>query len=96
MDDLSVVAVEVMKRSEQAMRRAIREVPDGVYKSVGIMDGFDEPLTIAFNPDLLSAGVEACQSESVTLSSINDKRPVILRGAGVDDYLYLLMPVRVP
>ena len=54
------------------------------------------PLTIAFNPDLLSAGVEACQSDSVTLSSVNSQRPVILRGGGVDDYLYLLMPVRVP
>ncbi len=47
LDNFAAVAVEVMKRSEQAMRRAIREVPDGVYKSVGIMDGFDEPLTIA-------------------------------------------------
>jgi DNA polymerase-3 subunit beta len=55
-----------------------------------------EPLVIAFNPDLLSSGVEACQSDTVTLSSVNPQRPVILRGAGVDDYLYLLMPVRVP
>ena len=55
-----------------------------------------EPYTIAFNPDLLSAGIEACQSEAVTLSSIDPRQPVVLRGAGVDDYLYLLMPVRLP
>lgn len=40
------VAKEVMARSEDAMRQAIRRVPDGVYTNAGIMDGFDEPLVI--------------------------------------------------
>ena len=44
--ELSAVSAEVLSRSEQAMRAAIRRVPDGVYKSRGVMDGFDEPLVI--------------------------------------------------
>ncbi len=45
-DDLQAVAAEVLGRSERAMRAAIRRVPDGVYENEGIMDGFDEPLSI--------------------------------------------------
>ena len=53
-------------------------------------------LTVAFNPDYLVAGVEACTAESITLSTSDSLRPAILRGVGDDSYLYLLMPVRVP
>lgn len=45
--DLTAISREILHRSEQAMRAAIRRVPDGVYTSRGIMDGFDEPLVIA-------------------------------------------------
>lgn len=53
-------------------------------------------MTIAFNPDYFAAGVEACQGEHVVLSTTDPHRPAIVRGKGHDDYLYLLMPVRVP
>ena len=53
-------------------------------------------LTVAFNPDYFAAGVEACQGDSVTLSTIDALKPAVLRGSGTTDYLYLLMPVRVP
>jgi N-methylhydantoinase B len=46
LNDLELVAKEVLARSEDAMRQAIRRVPDGVYTNEGIMDGFDEPLVI--------------------------------------------------
>lgn len=46
MKDLSLVSREITSRSEKAMRAAIRRVPDGEYTNEGIMDGFDEPLTI--------------------------------------------------
>jgi DNA polymerase III subunit beta len=51
---------------------------------------------VAFNPDYLAAGVEACMGESVTLTTRDGLKPAVLRGSGVDDYLYLLMPVRIP
>lgn len=55
-----------------------------------------DELTVAFNPEYLAAGVEACTAESVTLSTNDGLKPAILRGVGDDTYLYLLMPVRVP
>lgn len=53
-------------------------------------------LTVAFNPDYLAAGVEAVGAEQITLSTIDALKPAVVRGVGSDDYLYLLMPVRVP
>ena len=54
-------------------------------------------MTVAFNPDYLHAGVDAVDAEEVTLSTLDPMKPaVVLRGVGRDDYLYLLMPVRVP
>ena len=53
-------------------------------------------LTVAFNPDYLAAGVEAVDGDEVTLSTVDPMKPAVVRGVGRDDYLYLLMPVRVP
>ncbi len=53
-------------------------------------------MTIAFNPDYLQQGVEAVDAEEVTLSTLDAMKPAVIRGVGRDDYLYLLMPVRVP
>lgn len=53
-------------------------------------------MTVAFNPDYLAAGVEAVEGDEVTLSAMDPMKPAVLRGVGHDEYLYLLMPVRVP
>jgi DNA polymerase-3 subunit beta len=53
-------------------------------------------MTVAFNPDYLAAGVDALDTEEVTLSTVDPMKPAVVRGVGRDDYLYLLMPVRVP
>jgi DNA polymerase-3 subunit beta len=53
-------------------------------------------MTVAFNPDYLAAGIDAIDSDDVTLATMDPMKPAVLRGAGQDDYLYLLMPVRVP
>lgn len=53
-------------------------------------------LTVAFNPDYLASGVEALSTEQITLSTIDGLKPAVVRGVGSEDYLYLLMPVRVP
>lgn len=53
-------------------------------------------MTIAFNPDFLASGLDAIDADDVTLSTMDPMKPAVLRGAGQDDYLYLLMPVRVP
>jgi N-methylhydantoinase B len=46
LDDLALLAEEIQWRSEQAMRKAIREVPDGVYRHETVTDGFEQPITL--------------------------------------------------
>ncbi len=72
---------------DQDLGNAAEEV-DATYEG--------EPMTIAFNPDYLAAGIDAVDSDDVTLSTMDPMKPAVLRGVGRDDYLYLLMPVRVP
>lgn len=70
-----------------------------------------EPLTIAFNPTYLTDGLGSLHSERVTFGFTTSSKPAVLRPAGeggldaagpgpfpaVDtDYVYLLMPVRLP
>jgi DNA polymerase-3 subunit beta len=72
---------------------------------------FGEPLTIAFNPNYLTDGLGSLHSEKVTFGFTTPSRPAVLRPAGDDegyvgasspfpaaqtDYVYLLMPVRLP
>jgi N-methylhydantoinase B len=46
LDSIDPLADEIIHRSEQAMRDAIRELPDGVYEHEGWSDGFDEPIRL--------------------------------------------------
>lgn len=70
-----------------------------------------EPLTIAFNPGYLTDGLGALHSERVTFGFTTPSKPAVLRPAteadaalngngpfpaAETDYVYLLMPVRLP
>lgn len=69
-----------------------------------------EPLTIAFNPTYLTDGLGSLHSDRVTFGFTTPSKPAVLRPAGADgvpsgtgpfpavetDYVYLLMPVRLP
>ena len=52
-------------------------------------------MVVGFNPDFLAAGADALDGEELTMSLNDPGKPVVLRGVGDEDYLYLLMPVRV-
>lgn len=54
-----------------------------------------DEMVVGFNPDYLMNGVDAIESDEVTLSMRDPVKAVVLRGVGRDDYLYLLMPLRV-
>ena len=75
------------------------------------VDFAGEPLTIAFNPGYLTDGLGSLHSDRVTFGFTTPSRPAVLRPAGDDDvaagdtgpfpavqtdYVYLLMPVRLP
>jgi len=52
-------------------------------------------LTVAFNPGYLVEGIEATSGDEVSIETIDALRPAIVRGTGSEEFLYLLMPVRV-
>jgi DNA polymerase-3 subunit beta len=58
------------------------------------LDGSE--LTVAFNPEYLSSGVEAVSGDEVVIETLDALKPAVLRSADGNEYLYLLMPVRVP
>src|SRR5690625_254643 len=75
------------------------------------VDFVGEPLTIAFNPTYLSDGLGSLHSDRVWLGSTTSNKPAVLRPAAAEDttpdgtgpfptaetdYVYLLMPVRLP
>lgn len=70
-----------------------------------------EPLTIAFNPTYLTDGLGSLHSNRVSIGFTDPKKPAVLRPVGDEDtlpsgpgpftavvsqYVYLLMPVRLP
>jgi DNA polymerase-3 subunit beta len=52
-------------------------------------------LTVAFNPEYLLTGVEVTPGDEVVISTLDALKPAVLRSTESDDFLYLLMPVRV-
>ena len=71
-----------------------QDVGNAVEEIDASYDGTE--MTVAFNPDYLASGIDAIDSDDVTLATMDPMKPAVLRGVGRDDYLYLLMPVRVP
>jgi DNA polymerase-3 subunit beta len=71
-----------------------QDVGNAVEELDAVLEGAE--LTVAFNPDYFAAGVEAVGADEVTLETLDSLKPAVLRGVGRPDYLYLLMPVRVP
>ncbi len=71
-----------------------KDVGDAAEEIDASYDGTE--MTVAFNPDYLAAGIDAIDGDDVTVATLDKMKPVVLRGAGQEDYLYLLMPVRVP
>ena len=52
-------------------------------------------LVVAFNPQYLLEGAEVAPSETISLATIDELKPALVRAVGAEDFLYLLMPVRV-
>lgn len=55
-----------------------------------------EELTVAFNAGFLLDGVDVAASEEVHLDTIDALKPAVMRAGDDENFLYLLMPVRVP
>jgi len=64
-----------------------RETVDATYTG--------KDLTVAFNPQFLLDGLEVSPGDEVRLETSEASRPAVLRSIGDEQFLYLLMPVRV-
>jgi DNA polymerase-3 subunit beta len=53
-----------------------------------------EPLEIGFNAEFLRDGIDSVSGETVRLKLISPLRPAVLQGEA-DDFLYLIMPIRL-
>jgi DNA polymerase-3 subunit beta len=53
-----------------------------------------EAMEIGFNPKFLESGIDSVDGDSVVLRIISALRPGLIKGEG-DDFLYLIMPVRL-
>lgn len=54
-----------------------------------------DELVVAFNPRFLLEGLEVAPGDEVTLLTTDELKPALIRSVGYENYLYLLMPVRV-
>ena len=75
------------------LRAVTQDVGEGTESLDAQYQG--EELTVAFNPDYLLAGIEAAGGDEVSLATIDSLKPAVVRDPTTEDFLYLLMPVRV-
>lgn len=75
------------------LRAVTQDVGEGTESLDATYTG--DELTVAFNPDYLLAGIEAVEAEEISLATIDSLKPAVVRDPTTDDFLYLLMPVRV-
>ena len=61
----------------------------------GDFSGTDDEVSIAFNPRYLQDGVSVLGGDKVRIQVIDSYKPAVLDDASDEDFLYLLMPVRV-
>ncbi len=61
----------------------------------GTFTGSDEEVSVAFNPRYLADGVTAIEGDEVRIQVIDGVRPSVVDGGAGQEFLYLLMPVRV-
>ncbi len=75
----------------------LRAITQDVGEAVEQLDAKYEgaELTVAFNPEYLMDGLEVTGSDEVVLQTRDAQRPAVLRSTDGNDFLYLLMPVRV-
>ena len=73
LDDVEGLAHEIHSRSEAAMRQAISQIPDGVYRQTAITDGLAEPirLEMALTVSGSDISVDFTGSDEQVAASIN-------------------------
>ena len=95
----------LVRESTTPVRMSLR--PDGIEISVATPDlgqakeDIDAKyegaeMVVAFNPAYLVEAVEAAGGDEVVIQMVDSLKPAVIHPSEGDDYLHLLMPVRVP
>jgi DNA polymerase-3 subunit beta len=72
------------------------ETPDIGQASESLPVNFQgEPFEIGFNPEFLREGVESMVEDELLFKLITPLRPGLLRPVEAEDFLYLIMPIRL-
>jgi DNA polymerase III subunit beta len=82
-----------MSDGQLELRAATQDVGEASEMLDASYDGTE--LTVAFNPEYLVDGLEVTPGDEVSLETVDHLKPALLRPVGDQDFLYLLMPVRV-
>jgi DNA polymerase-3 subunit beta len=70
----------------------------------GVGEGFEvvaeaeyrgEPMVAAFNPRFLADGLESVDTDKVVMEFADPLKPAVVKAEGRDDFVYLVMPVRL-
>lgn len=61
----------------------------------GEYSGAEDDVSIAFNPRYLQDGVTAISEDKIRIRVIDSYKPSVIDGGSEEEFLYLLMPVRV-
>lgn len=83
--DMSAAGLELSATTQDVGQA--REQLDAVFEG--------EDLTVAFNPEYLLDGAEAAPGEEIVLHTVDALKPAVIRTPESEQFLYLLMPVRI-
>lgn len=83
--DMSAAGLELSATTQDVGEA--REQLDAVFEG--------EDLTVAFNPEYLLDGAEAAPGEEIVLNTVDSLKPAVIRTPESEQFLYLLMPVRI-
>lgn len=90
--DATPVFVE-LEESKLGLTCQSQSVGTGASEFDGEYSG--DAMRVAFNPAYLENGVDAVGTDTVRLELSDAQRPVLVRGPGAEEFVYLLMPIRV-
>ncbi len=82
-----------MSASGLELSAVTQDVGEASEQLDAVFEGDD--LTVAFNPEYLLDGAEAAPGEEIVLNTVDALKPAVIRTPGSEQFLYLLMPVRI-
>ena len=89
------VKIDINIASQTALLSAVSQDVGSVQEILRV-NAEGEDVVIAFNSAFIQDGLQAIPTEDAYLDIQNGMRPGIFRATGEDNFLYLIMPVRIP